>query len=169
MICHLYEYCVNVTWKILLVELYRSIAALRHCRCWFRMAIRNHRKRTKLSPSVVGVASFERPTREESNATKIWNEDILIILIKKEKKKLTGDEWSICEPCNVCKLDTAVSIIFSDIIVAWIIAILLFTYLPNVRIFIRRMKITFGHAVWYYYRFTPLNKHITRFNKKLWQ
>lgn len=32
-------------------------------------------------------------------------------------------------------------------IVAWIIAMLLFTYLSNVRIFIRRMKITFGRPV----------------------
>ena len=36
------------------------------------------------------------------------------------------------DPCNVCKLDTAISIIFSDIIVVWMIAILLFTYLSNV-------------------------------------
>ena len=37
--------------------------------------------------------------------------------------------------CLLCKLDTAVSTIFSDIIIVWIFATLLFTNLLNVHLF----------------------------------
>lgn len=48
--------------------------------------------------------------------------------------------------CSLCKLDTAALTIFSDIVIVWIIAILLFTHLSNVGIFIRRVEIVFRLA-----------------------
>ena len=48
---------------------------------------------------------------------------------------------------SLCKLDTAVLTIVSDMIAVWIIAILLSAYLINVRVFIRQMKIVVSHLV----------------------